>query len=175
MAVCVLDKDILSSATCGYSYNGVSRIYLANFEDVTEVTVTEGSVANITMAASKEFYEVQPAKESATYSDNVIYGERGGKIRQHVLGFALPGVPDADTLDALALGKYIAVVQLLDGNYYMLGHVMGMESSVENVTQGTDPTAFAGVEVEFNAYSQTPILPLGAEAIKVVTGTGTGA
>lgn len=77
MAVCKLNSDILKSDFCGYSLKQIVDLYIANSEDVTSTTIgqpTEGKgveVQTITLASSAKYYHVEPAKNTATYTDEL--------------------------------------------------------------------------------------------------------
>ena len=126
MAVCLIDRGMTKDSQCGYSLPKIVELYLANFADVTATTLTESKqeIATITMASSKRFYKVEPAINSASWSDNLGVGGSGNKYRIHTVGFSYSSAYDSemvDTVDALSLGKYIAVARMADGSYLMFG------------------------------------------------------
>ena len=180
MAVCVLNKDLRRAETCGYSLNEVAKIYLANFEDVAEAPLgncTGGGVqvADITMAqvegVAKRFYEVVPAKNSASFSDALVAEDNGAKYRVHTLNFSFNGAFDCEmpnVIDALSLGKFIAVIQYASGEWLMLGRVMGLEASSDGANFGGEDTA--GITVVLSGNQAESALPLSEAAVKKVTG-----
>ena len=176
MAVCVLSKDLRRADTCGYSLNEVAKIYLANFEDVTSTTVGECTgggvqVTAITMAQGKKWYEVNPAKNSASFSDALVAEDNGAKYRTHTLNFSFNGAFDCempDVIDALSLGKFIAVIQYADGSWIMLGRVMGLEADSDGANFGGEDTA--GITVVLSGNQAESALPLSDAAVGVVTG-----
>lgn len=177
MAVCLLNQGLTKDNQCAYSLPQIVEIYLANFADVTATTLNESKqeVETITLAASKKFYKVEPAKNSASWSDNLQVGANGNKFKAQTIGFTYNGLYDADmvdTVDALALGKYIAVARLADGSYVMLGRLTGLEADADGVTNtgSGDATAEAGLVVTLTANTTESALPLSADAIKTVTG-----
>ena len=190
MAVCILDKSLERSTSCGYSLPQIVELYLANFSDVTATTVgaptggTGQEVQSITMknnATSGDpdyavWYKVEPAVNSASWSDNLGVGARGNKYKIHTVGFAYSSAYDAgmvDTVDALALGKYIAVAKMIDGSYVMLGRVGGLEAQADGVNNSGsgDATAEAGLVVSLTGNAVESALPLSPTAIATVTGT----
>ena len=176
MAVCVLSKDLKRSETCGYSLNEVAKIYLANFEDVTATTVGECTgggvqVTAITMAQGKKWYEVTPAKNSASFSDALVAEDNGAKYRTHTLNFSFNGAFDCEmpnVIDALSLGKFIAVVQYADGSWIMLGRVMGLEADSDGANFGGEDSA--GITVVLSGNQAESALPLNDAAVEDVTG-----
>lgn len=186
MAVCKLSNDILRSTFCGYSLKQIVELYIANAEDVTGTTVgapEEGEggveVKTITLAASAKFYKIEPAKDTATFTDSLQVGDGGSKYRQSSITWNISGEYTAemvDVLDALSLGRFIIVARLSDGSYVMFGRLTPMEAETASLESAAEATGFNGITVTFtNSTVESPV-PLSAEAIKVVTGAaGAGA
>lgn len=181
MAVCKLAKDILKSTACGYSLKQIVDLYLANYEDITATTVgkpTEGDgveVKTITLANQAKFYHIEPAKDTATYTDSLQVGDGGSKYRQTEITWNIAGAytPEmVDVLDALSLGKYVIVARLSDGSYVMFGRLTPLESTVASLTSAAEATGFNGITVTFNNSTVESALPLSAEAIQTVLGQG---
>lgn len=181
MAVCKLAKDILKSTACGYSLKQIVDLYLANYEDITATTVgkpTEGDgveVKTITLANQAKFYHIEPAKDTATYTDSLQVGDGGSKYRQTEITWNIAGAytPEmVDILDALSLGKYVIVARLSDGSYVMFGRLTPLESTVASLTSAAEATGFNGITVTFNNSTVESALPLSAEAIQTVLNQG---
>lgn len=180
MAVCKLAQDILKSTFCGYSLKQIVELYLANAEDVTATTVgapTEGKgveVKAITMAASAKFYKIQPAKDTATFTDSLQVGDGGSKYRQSSITWNISGEYTAemvDVLDALSLGRFVIVAKLSDGSYVMFGRLTPMEAETASLESAAEATGFNGITVTFtNSTVESPV-PLSDDAVKTVLGT----
>lgn len=185
MAVCKLSNDILRSTFCGYSLKQIVELYIANAEDVTATTVgapEEGGgveVKTITLAASAKFYKIEPAKDTATFTDSLQVGDGGSKYRQSSITWNISGEYTAemvDVLDALSLGRFIIVARLSDGSYVMFGRLTPMEAETASLESAAEATGFNGITVTFtNSTVESPV-PLSEAAIKTVLGTaGAGA
>lgn len=181
MAVCKLAKDILKSTACGYSLKQIVDLYLANYEDITASTVgkpTEGDgveVKTITLANQAKFYHIEPAKDTATYTDSLQVGDGGSKYRQTEITWNIAGTytPNmVDILDALSLGRYAIVARLSDGSYVMFGRLTPLEATVASLTSAAEATGFNGITVTFQNSTVESPLPLSAEAIQTVLGQG---
>ena len=181
MAVCKLAKDILKSTACGYSLKQIVDLYLANYEDITATTVgkpTEGDgveVKTITLANQAKFYHIEPAKDTATYTDSLQVGDGGSKYRQTEITWNIAGTytPNmVDILDALSLGRYAIVARLSDGSYVMFGRLTPLEATVASLTSAAEATGFNGITVTFQNSTVESPLPLSAEAIQTVLGQG---
>jgi len=179
MAVCKLAQDILKSTFCGYSLKQIVELYIANAEDVTATTVgapTEGKgveVKTITLAASAKFYKIEPAKDTATFTDSLQVGDGGSKYRQSSITWNISGEYTSemvDILDALSLGRFVIVAKLSDGSYVMFGRLTPMEAETASLESAAEATGFNGITVTFTNSTVESPLPLSDEAVQTVTG-----
>lgn len=183
MAVCLLNSGLTKDNQCGYSLPKIVELYLANFSEVTATTVTDNEVTAITMVTSGEgasattaqWYKVEPAINSASWSDNLAVGASGNKYRIHTVGFSYSSAYDSgmvDTVDALSLGKYIAVARMADGSYLMFGRNVGLEADADGVNNSGsgDASAEAGLVISLTANTLEAALPLASAAIQTVVG-----
>lgn len=175
MAICNLTKDLLKSNTCGYSLPEVKDIYVANYADVISAPVNYDcesgvTVSAITLASSAKFYHIEPAKNSVTFTDELVVEDNGNKYRTHTLTFNLNGKYDKDmvcSVDALALGRFFVVVKTADGEYLALGRTTGLEASEQSIAGGGDTN---GVTVTLSENVTESAVPLAPAAIEVVLG-----
>lgn len=181
MAVCKLAQDILKSTFCGYSLKQIVELYIANAEDVTATTVgapTEGGgkgveVKTITMGASAKWYKIEPAKDTATFTDSLQVGDGGSKYRQSSITWNISGEYTAqmvDILDALSLGRFVIVARLSDGSYVMFGRLTPMEAETASLESAAEATGFNGITVTFTNSTVESPLPLSEDAVKTVLG-----
>lgn len=172
---CKLNRNILKSTSCGYQLNEIVTIYLANFDDVASTAVASDSagcesVTAITMAEDAEWYKIEPSKNSASFTDTLVVNDNGSKYRTHSLTWTNPGVYDACAhvdMDALSLGKYIAVVKQADGTYLMLGRLAGLEASAAELSGGNDGS---GATITLDGNAAESAIPLADAAVDVVVG-----
>ena len=173
MANCLLNKDLLRSTSCGYNLPEVKDIYLANYTDVTSSAVASGDcgeVTAITLASGATFYHIEPAKNSVTFTDELVVEDNGNKYRTHTLTFNPTGAYDAcmkDALDALSLGRFFAVVVTADGNWLALGRSGGLEASAATLQGGGDTN---GMTITLSANVTESAVPLSDAAIAIVKG-----
>lgn len=172
---CSLSKNLLRSNTCGYSLPEVKDIYVANFTDVTAAPVQYDCesgvvVTGITLATGATFYHIEPAKNSVTFTDELVVEDNGNKYRTHTITFNITGKYDKDMvcpIDALALGRFFVVVATADGEYLALGRAVGMEASEQSIAGGGDSN---GITVTLTANVTESAVPLNEAAIAVVKG-----
>lgn len=170
MAICLLNKSLTKDTQCGYSLPQIVELYLMNFGEVTGTTVAQNEVTAITFANEAKAYKVEPAIKSANWSDNLAVGASGNKYRIHTVGFSYNSAYNSgmvDSVDALSLGKYIAVSRMADGSYLMFGRNTGLEAGADGVNNSGsgDATAQAGLVVTLTANTLEAALPLSEEAV----------
>lgn len=170
MATCSLNKNLLRKNTCGYSLPEVTDIYIANFTDVEEAGLAYScesgvTVSALTIASGASVYHIEPAKNSTTYTDELVVEDNGNKYRTHTITFNLNGKYDKDMIcpvDALALGRFFVVVKTADEQYLALGRTVGLEASAQSVAGGGDTN---GVTVTLSANVTEAAAPLSESAV----------
>lgn len=176
MAICSLNKDLLRTTTCGYSLPEVKDIYLANYVEVTSAATAETSgcteVTGITGSSGNapRFYHIEPAKNSVTFTDELVVEDNGNKFRTHSLSFTVSGTYDkcmVGVLDALSLGRYFCVVVTADGQWLALGRIGGLEAETATLQGGGDSN---GMQIVLSGNVTEPAIPLNDAAIAIVKG-----
>ena len=173
MAVCALDKDLLRTTSCGYSLPQIVTLYVANFADVKETLPEEGDeISGITMVSGSTFHVIEPAKNSASFTDELVTNDNGARYRTQTITFSVTGQYDKDkhnALDALSLGKYFVVAKTAEGSYIAFGRRTGLEASAASNAGGSDTN---GMTITLTADVTESALPLTGEAINKVIGAG---
>lgn len=176
MANCILNRDLLRTSSCGYSLPEVKDIYLANYVDVHTSAGTDTSATGCTgevvtdIATGATFYHIEPAKDSVTFTDELVVEDSGNKYRTHTLTFNLANKYDSCLhmdFDALSLGRYAAVVVTADGQWLMLGRLTGLEASAATLQGGGDQN---GISITLSANVTESAIPLSEAAIAIVKG-----
>ena len=176
MAVCSLDKDLLRSTSCGYSLPQIVNLYVANFADVKNVAVTEkeDEISGITMVSGATFHVIEPAKNSASFTDEYVTNDNGARYRTQTITFSVTGQYDKDkhnALDALSLGKYFVVAQTAEGSYIAFGRRTGLEASAASNAGGSADNT-NGMTITLTADVTESALTLTKEAINDVLNPG---
>ena len=176
MAVCSLDKDLLRTTSCGYSLPQIVNLYVANFADVKNVAVTEkeDEISGITMVSGATFHVIEPAKNSASFTDEYVTNDNGARYRTQTITFSVTGQYDKDkhnALDALSLGKYFVVAKTAEGSYIAFGRLTGLEASAAS-NAGGSADATNGMTITLSADVTESALPLAEGAISTVIGAG---
>ena len=175
MAVCSLDKDLLRTTSCGYSLPQIVTLYVANFADVKGTLPEEGDeISGITMVSGATFHVIEPAKNSASFTDELVTNDNGARYRTQNITFSVTGQYDKDkhsALDALSLGKYFVVAKTAEGSYIAFGRRTGLEASAAS-NSGGSADANNGMTITLTADVTESALPLTKEAINTVIGAG---
>ena len=176
MAVCSLDKDLLRTTSCGYSLPQIVNLYVANFADVKNVAVTEkeDEISGITMVSGATFHVIEPAKNSASFTDEYVTNDNGARYRTQTITFSVTGTYDKDkhnALDALSLGKYFVVAQTAEGSYIAFGRRTGLEASAASNAGGSADNT-NGMTITLTADVTESALTLTKEAINDVLNPG---
>ena len=171
---CKLSRDILRTTSCGYSLPEITDIYLANYADVTTSASCDSGgcemIAAIEIADNERFFHIEPAKNSTSFSDELVVEDNGTKYRTQTLTFNISGQYDSclhKDLDDLSLGRYIAVVATADGNYLALGRLTGLEASAATLSGGGDSN---GLSITLSANVTESAVPLSSTAVAKVKG-----
>ena len=167
---CNLTKNLLKSNTCDYNLPEVKDIYIANFGDVTDAPVDYNCESGVTIsgfsaATGTSVYHIEPAKNSVTYTDELVVEDNGNKYRTHTLTFGISGKYDKDMvcpIDALALGRFFVVVKTANGEYLALGRSTGLEASAQSVAGGSDNN---GITITLSANVAESAIPLSTTAV----------
>ena len=175
MAVCSLDKDLLRSTSCGYSLPQIVTLYVANFADVKTTVPEEGDeISGITMVSGATFHVIEPAKNSASFTDELVTNDNGARYRTQNITFSVTGQYDKEkhsALDALSLGKYFVVAKTAEGSYIAFGRRTGLEASAAS-NSGGSADANNGMTITLTADVTESALPLTKEAINTVINAG---
>ncbi len=144
MANCKLTKS-LNNTQCEYAIAGARDLYLANFYGAMIVSVApaepapnliyyvvdaDGYITDIILPTDEEFYKVQGATNTISWTDALLAGGNGGKYRQHTVNAVLNQY-DIDVLnegDALSLGRFVAIVVDNAGRAVVLGRTGGLSA-----------------------------------------------
>ncbi len=171
MAICRLNDNWLRSTSCGYNLGSITMIWAINSSDLTATTVdtSDGQVVTgITLSPGTGVYQLEPARNSASWSDTLVVNDNGTKYRTHLVAFNLLGnytKEQADVVDAISLGKYTVVVQKADGGYVMLGRLNGLEATVATIGGSEDNSVPNGLQVSMEANQAEVALPLSSTAV----------
>lgn len=167
--ICTLNDNLLRTTSCGYSLPEVVDLYLANFSEadgkilITSSEDGEDEITGITSGVT--FYHIEPAKDSASFSDELGTGDGGNKYRVPSVTFSVTGQYSKKmhaALDALSLGRFFVVAKTADGNYLGLGRITGLEAETATLAGGSDSN---GLQITLTRNTAESPLPLSNAAV----------
>lgn len=176
MAICALNQNLLRTTSCGYSLPEIVDIYLINYDELSGTPVTastevgEEEITGITLQTDKHAYHVVPARNSASFSDELVVEDNGTKHRTASLTFTVTGTYSKElhaALDALSLGRYFTVVKTADGVYIAFGRIAPLEAETATLAGGSDTN---GMEITLSGNIAESALPLSAGAVTQLLG-----
>lgn len=162
---CKLTQNITRTSNCGYNLAEINKIYLANLEDIAEsaITINTGDTASCegvtAIDSGVTWYLIEPAKGSASFTDELVVEDNGNRYRTHTLTFNTIGqYTDCMhmALDDLSLGKYVAIIDTPNGKI-MLGRKVGLEATTATLAAGADNNGLQIVLAGNIAESALPV------------------
>lgn len=134
---------------CAANLGGIRAVYLANFEDVTAVTVTSDVVTGITMAGSAKFYAYYFNPNTSNFTTTIQANrENGSLFFETVLSLVFPKQDATKRIEvnALAQAGLMAIVTDNNGNNWLLGKdepMMLTSGTAETGTARADRNGYA--------------------------------
>lgn len=114
---------------CDPSMGGITKIYLANADEVSAVTIGTAStlsdegITGITMSGSAKFQEFTVKKNTSSFTSTLTVNDNGASYVSTVLSYVMPRMDAAKraAMNALIMAEAIAIVKDANGNYWMIG------------------------------------------------------
>lgn len=163
----------LPQSTCETNLAGIKKAYIANFENVSAVSVdfSAYTVSSISMATGGKFYAYNFAKQTGSLTSTLTKDEANGvRYYLNVAHFQFNKMEAKKHLEMSALGADPTAVIILDNNgkYWFLGY--------DSYCSATDSVSQTGVSFdELNGYTldlqqQSAYLPFEITDPSILTG-----
>lgn len=136
---------------CSPSMGGIIEVLIANYSDVTGVTVTDNKISAITMASSAKFKKYEFARNTGSLTSNYTIDQTSGVrfvASDLVLMFNRMDTQKRIEISALAQNDLYIIVKDANGKYWFLG-----KDEPVNATAGDGLTGTA--RADRNGYSIT--------------------
>ena len=125
---------------CQASMGGILEVLIANFDDVTSVTLTDNQITTISMASSAKFHRYTFPKNTgnltSTYSLDPASGVRY-VTSELLMQFNRMETQKRVEITALALGDLAVIVKDANGKYWYLGKDAPVNASAGDGQTGT--------------------------------------
>ena len=125
---------------CTPSMGGIVEVYIANHDDVSEVTVTSGKVSAITMASSAKFKKYQFARNTGSMTSTYTIDKASGVqfvATDLLLQFNRMETTKRVEISALAINDLAIIVKTANGNFFFLGYDEPVTASAGDGQTGT--------------------------------------
>lgn len=142
-------------SVCQSNLGGITKILLANSEDVSAVTIGTAStlsdegITAITMVSGKTFQEFTVKKNTSSFTSTLNVSDNGASYVSTVISYLMPHMEASKraAMQALMLAEAIAIVKDSNGHFWMIGDT---NNPLTN-TAGTGETGTA--KGDANQYS----------------------
>lgn len=128
---------------CATSMGGIKKVYIAAYEDVATVEVTEGKISAITMVDTKKFYEYALRKGAGSFtSTNTIDPANGVNYVTTDLVFNMLRMDTVKRTEmaALSVNELAVIVEDANGIYWYLGYDEAVTATTGGGQTGTART-----------------------------------
>lgn len=125
---------------CSTSMGGIVEAYIANYDDVTSKTVTDGQISTIALATGKHFlrYTFRKGTGSMTSTLNVDPANGVNYVSTDlVLLFTRMETVKRIEMAALAVNELVVIVKDANGKYWYLGKDEPVNASAGDGQTGT--------------------------------------
>ena len=125
---------------CAANMGGIVEVMIPNFADVTGVTITDGVVSAVTMAADAKFKKYSFAKNTGSLTSTYNIDAASGVkyvTSDLLLQFNRMETSKRVEITALSLGDLAVIVKDANGKYWYLGKDEPVNASASDGQTGT--------------------------------------
>lgn len=125
---------------CASNMGGIVEVLIANFDDVSEVTITTDKVSAITMASSAKFKKYNFAKNTGSLTSTYNIDQASGVkyvTSDLLLQFNRMETTKRVEITALSVNDLVAIVKDANGVYWYLGYDEPVNASAGDGQTGT--------------------------------------
>ena len=125
---------------CASSMGGILEVLIANFTDVTGVTLTGDKITTITMATSAKFKRYQFARNTGSLTSTGTIDKTNGTsfvTSDLVMQFNRMETTKRVEISALSVNDLVCIVKDANGSYWYLGYNEPVTASAKNGQTGT--------------------------------------
>jgi hypothetical protein len=155
---------------CKESLGGVKSVRFVEFDNAS-MTYAAG-VATITMDAGKKFWLYSQVRETSSLTETITANVQNGTIfYQQEVVIVLNKLAAATRNEILLLAKnrLLAIVEDMNGNFWLLGAKNGLDITSGNSATGTASGDRNGYTLTFQAMEADPMWSVAAGTIAAIT------
>lgn len=141
---------------CDVSMGGVKTIYVANFDDVSELSYDSGNtqITGVTMASGKTFVQYNFKRNTASFSSTLNVDPANGTnyvSTDIVMQFSRMDTAKRLEMKALSLNDLCVIVEDVNGKKWFFGITMPVSASAGDAATGTAMTDRNGYSITLQA------------------------
>jgi hypothetical protein len=169
MALCLRINQEVATA-CRNAAPGVSQIYIANYSDVVGVTLnTEETLISDISGKTAEgegsgfFYTYAQNKESSGVVDELeINVANGSAIYKPQVSFKISNMDETTrtVFKQFSQATVIAIVKTIDGLYYLVGRLNGLDLTTGSFSSGVASGDYKGFEGTISGLESQPLIQI---------------
>ena len=156
---------------CKESVGGIKSVRFVEFDNVASIAYAAG-VATLTMVASKKFWKYAQVRETSSSTETITANVQNGTIfYKQELTVILNKLAAATRNEILLLAKnrLMAIVEDMNGNFWLLGAKNGLDITGGNSATGTASGDRNGYTLTFEGMEADPMWSVAASAISAIT------
>lgn len=157
---------------CKESLGGVKSVRFVEFDNVASIAYAAAGVATLTMAAGKKFWKYAQVRETSSTTETITANVQNGTIfYQQELTVILNKLAAATRNEILLLAKnrLMAIVEDMNGSFWLLGAKNGLDITSGNSATGTASGDRNGYSLTFQAMEADPMWSVSAATINAIT------
>ena len=156
---------------CKESVGGIKSVRFVEFDNVSSIAYAAG-VATLTMVASKKFWKYAQVRETSSFTETITANVQNGTIfYSQELSVILNKLAAATRNEILLLAKnrLMAIVEDMNGSFWLLGAKNGLDITGGNSATGTASGDRNGYTLTFQAMEADPMWSVSSAAISALT------
>ena len=156
---------------CKESVGGIKSVRFVEFDNVASIAYAAG-VATLTMVASKKFWKYAQVRETSSFTETITANVQNGTIfYQQEVTVIINKLAAATRNEILLLAKnrLMAIVEDMNGAFWLLGAKNGLDITGGNSATGTASGDRNGYTLTFQAMEADPIWSVSSAAINAIT------
>lgn len=156
---------------CKESVGGIKSVRFVEFDNVASIAYAAG-VATLTMVASKKFWKYAQVRETSSSTETITANVQNGTIfYKQELTVILNKLAAATRNEILLLAKnrLMAIVEDMNGNFWLLGAKNGLDITGGNSATGTASGDRNGYTLTFEGMEADPMWSVSSTAISAIT------
>ena len=156
---------------CKESLGGVKSVRFVEFDNVASIAYAAG-VATLTMDAGKKFWLYSQVRETSSLTETITANVQNGTIfYQQEVVVVLNKLAAATRNEILLLAKnrLLAIVEDMNGNFWLLGAKNGLDITSGNSATGTASGDRNGYSLTFQAMEADSMWSVAAGTIAAIT------